>query len=122
MRRNVLWVTGGFVLGVQALIGSTPLTNLGIRSPSVIGATMPAGTLPGTYDVVAINPDGSMATLHNGYTVTAAVPSSSSASAGSSTGGVHGAPAKGCGCSAPSGSDAGLLFAAVALLTRRRRT
>ncbi len=101
-----------FVLGVQVLVGSTLLTDLSAHSASVLSATVPSGIAVGTYDVVAVNPDGARATLHPGFTVTAAS--------------SQGAPTKGCGCGQGVDLD-GALLAAVVLLGgaaggRRRRS
>ena len=102
-----------FVLGVQIVVGPQILNDVSARSTSVLTATVRAGITPGPYDVQAINPDGTKATLHNGFTVTAA---SSLPDGGS---GTRGAPSKGCGCGSGLGLDSSWVLASLLALSRR---
>ena len=68
---QVTLVGSNFAIGVQALIGPTPLDDIQLRSPAVLVATLPHGTAPGTYDVTVINPDGAQASLSNAFTIEA---------------------------------------------------
>jgi hypothetical protein len=100
------------VEGVQALVGSTLLTNLNLQSPSVLSATVPSGLALGTYDVKVINPSGASATLFQGYQV---VDASGSSSSGTSASTKHG------GCSTGGLDVDGLSLAAAMVLSLRRR-
>ncbi|MFT3710604.1 MAG: IPT/TIG domain-containing protein [Archangium sp.] len=65
---NVVIAGSGFELGASAFIGTTAL-NLNNITANTIGATVPAGVVPGTYDVKVRNMNGIEGTLPNGYTV-----------------------------------------------------
>jgi len=59
--------------GAIAWVGSTALTNPSVSADgSTLQGSVPAGLMPGTYDVVVENPGGEAARLPQAYTVVAA--------------------------------------------------
>jgi hypothetical protein len=72
----------GFAAGATATIGSTPLVNVVVQSPTTIQATVPASLTAGTYPITVQNPDGQSTTLANAYTVAANPPTLTSVSPG----------------------------------------
>lgn len=52
-----------------ATLGGSPLTDLTVRGPVLIEATVPAGLSAGPLDLVVTNPDGQSVTLPAAYTV-----------------------------------------------------
>ncbi len=53
---------------------ATAVTGIGFNSPTQVTAQVPAGLLPGSYDVIVVNPDGGVGILPGGYLVTASPP------------------------------------------------
>lgn len=65
---DVTIVGANFELGATAFVGTTALTLRSVM-PSAVAATVPAGVVPGVYDVRVRNANGLEGTLPNGYTV-----------------------------------------------------
>lgn len=65
---NVVIRGTNFELGAKAFIGTTELT-VNTLTGTTVGATVPAGITPGTYDVKVRNLNGIEGVLTNGYTV-----------------------------------------------------
>lgn len=68
---SVIIITGSdFVDGATVLLEGYGSLDTTFVSATVLRATVPAGTPPGTYSITVINADGSPATLNNALTVT----------------------------------------------------
>lgn len=68
---DVVILGEGFVAGAEVLLGSEAIGVTETRSER-IRATVPDGFVPGVYDVIVTNPDGSSDILGDGFTVTEA--------------------------------------------------
>jgi hypothetical protein len=83
---QVVLLGSNFAAGVQVLVGPDLLASLTVASAAVIQGSVPAGISPGTYDVTAINADGTQAVLHSAFTVTAGGTSTTTSSTTGTTG------------------------------------
>ncbi|TYP57472.1 IPT/TIG domain-containing protein [Thermosediminibacter litoriperuensis] len=70
----------GFMAGAQVKFGGLLAQNISVKSDSVITATVPATSTPGSVAVTVTNPDGGTAVLNNGFTYTQSSPLISSIS------------------------------------------
>lgn len=90
---NVVITGTNFEVGARAFLGTTELTLSNVTAQT-IGAAVPAGLTPGTYDVKVRNPGGVEGVLPNGYQVLEADggtgPSGGGAGGGTGTGGGAG--------------------------------
>jgi MYXO-CTERM domain-containing protein len=113
-------VGSNFAFGVQAFIGTTLLSDVQLRSPAVLSATLKPGLAAGTYDVKVINPDAREAVLRGAFVVHAGTGGSGAAGGSGSTSGGHGAKSGGCG-SAQGGDALWMLLPLLGLALGRRQ-
>lgn len=78
---TVVTISGsGFMSGATVKFGGLAAQNVSVKSDSVITATTPPVSTPGSVAVTVTNPDGGAATLNNGFTYIQSTPSISSVS------------------------------------------
>lgn len=115
---------GGFAPTATVTVGGAAMTDVVMASPELLRGRAPAHAA-GTVDVVVTNDDGQSATAVAAYTYVA-TPEGNTGVADGGNGGLGEAPttepppSSGCGCAGVEGSA--LMFAALGLLCRRRRS